>query len=132
MKWIIFVFSMIVACAPIDHSKTQNPFSIKPAADGPTVAAQLTAAYFDTRENCGTLSTPAFLCSGVLFRATNQSAGHHAWNPKPGDILSLFPMFGKMRTLIILLSAQSMASSSILTSMRQLAKFILKYCALSP
>lgn len=90
MKWIILVLSMIVACAPIDHSKTQNPLSIKPAADGPAVAAQLTAAYFDTRENCGTLSTPAFLCSGVLFRGTNQSAGHHAWNPNPGDIAVSF------------------------------------------
>lgn len=91
MKWIVLALSTMVVCAPVAHSKTQDAPSPRPAstnfytADGPTVVAQLTAAYFDTRENCGKLSTPAFLCTGVLLRGTGQSDSHHAWNPRPGS-----------------------------------------------
>ncbi|HEY0287804.1 MAG TPA: halovibrin HvnA [Pseudomonas sp.] len=85
MKWIILSLSLLSACVPVDHSITRAGSPVKPAADGATVAEQLTTAYLDTRENCDKPSTPAFLCSGVLFRGTKQSASHHAWNPKPGN-----------------------------------------------
>lgn len=50
--------------------------------DGPAVARRLTERYADTREDCGTDDRPAFLCSGVLFRATVPGP-YHTWNPNP-------------------------------------------------
>lgn len=85
MKWIILVLSLISACAPVNNTQTQRNSLLNKAVDGATVASQLTNAYLDTRENCGKLSIPAFLCSGVMLRGTSQSADHHAWNPKPGS-----------------------------------------------
>lgn len=85
MKWIILALSLIAPETYADQPSEQRVAPSNPAIEGATVAAELTSAYFDTREDCGKLSTPAFLCSGVLMRATDQSEDHHAWNPRPGS-----------------------------------------------
>ena len=51
--------------------------------DGQRVANDLNAQYADTRQNCGTASLPAALCSGVILRATKTNTGYRAWNPSP-------------------------------------------------
>ncbi len=81
----LFITSvLLVGCA---HEQQVGPLSTDErlgAMDGYAVAAALQASYRDTRQNCGSLSTPAFLCSGVLFRGTNESTSYHSWNPVPG------------------------------------------------
>lgn len=52
--------------------------------DGPTIARHLTERYADTRTDCGADDRPAFLCSGVLFRATIPGP-YHTWNPNPSN-----------------------------------------------
>lgn len=52
--------------------------------DGPTLARQLTERFADTRQDCGANDRPAFLCSGVLFRATIPGP-YHSWNPNPSN-----------------------------------------------
>lgn len=51
--------------------------------DGPTTAQALNARYADTRQNCGTPSIPAFLCSGVVLRATSYSTAYDPWDASP-------------------------------------------------
>lgn len=86
MKRALLLLAVLMSgCA--QHEGVQRA-SVAPAAspDGPSTAAALTAAYNDTRRDCGTVNRPAFLCSGVLFRATTPSPTHsyRSWNPKPG------------------------------------------------
>lgn len=50
---------------------------------GPEVAQTLSKRYADTRENCGTNSMPAFLCSGIILRGTVASTQYDSWNPSP-------------------------------------------------
>lgn len=52
--------------------------------DGLAVARHLTERYADTRDDCGAEDRPAFLCSGVLFRATVPGP-YHTWNPNPSS-----------------------------------------------
>lgn len=51
--------------------------------DGPATAEALTRRYNDTRANCGSDSMPAFLCSGVIIRATTYDPGYDTWDPSP-------------------------------------------------
>lgn len=53
------------------------------AVSGATVARHLQERYRDTRQNCNASSAPAFLCSGILMRATQNSPAFHSWNPNP-------------------------------------------------
>ncbi|WP_429580337.1 hypothetical protein [Pseudomonas frederiksbergensis] len=67
---------------------TSSPLSIRvigevPVGDGQRVANDLNAQYADTRQNCGSASLPAALCSGVILRATINGTGYRAWNPSP-------------------------------------------------
>ncbi|MCE6979603.1 hypothetical protein EI534_19940 [Pseudomonas frederiksbergensis] len=50
---------------------------------GQQVANELNQQYTDTRQNCGSTSLPAVLCSGVILRATINGTGYRAWNPSP-------------------------------------------------
>ena len=50
---------------------------------GQQVANELNQQYADTRQNCGSASLPAVLCSGVILRATINGTGFRAWNPSP-------------------------------------------------
>lgn len=52
----------------------------------PGIASTLNNRYNDIRQNCGDDSKPAFLCAGVVLRATGDSAGFDFWNPSPGSV----------------------------------------------
>ncbi|MBV4465559.1 hypothetical protein KVG95_19720 [Pseudomonas sp. SWRI79] len=54
------------------------------AASGPVTAQYLTERYLNKANMCrNNPSAPAFLCSGVLLRATQHSTQFHFWNPNP-------------------------------------------------
>ncbi|EJN16845.1 MULTISPECIES: hypothetical protein [unclassified Pseudomonas] len=60
------------------------PINVRANGTGPEIAAYLTKAYNDTATLCKNRpSAPAFLCSGVLLRATNHSASYRFWDPNP-------------------------------------------------
>lgn len=61
------------------------PMAQPAASRSSDVAAELTAQYRDTRADCGNSNSPAYLCSGVLFRGTRASTAYHSWNPSPGS-----------------------------------------------
>lgn len=84
MKLSLLLLSIALVCGCSSHPiPPQNSQSVT-ASDGLAVAAAIQANYLDARRNCGSESMPAFLCSGVLFRGTNESMDFHAWNPVPG------------------------------------------------
>lgn len=47
---------------------------------GAETARQLTERYNDRAANCGSASLAAFLCSGIIFRAT-KAGSYHVWDP---------------------------------------------------
>lgn len=53
---------------------------------GPEVATQLKAWYDDTRSDCGGTGQPAFLCTGVMMRATETNPAFYPWDPSPISI----------------------------------------------
>ncbi|EJN33700.1 hypothetical protein [Pseudomonas sp. GM80] len=72
---------------------TSNTIDIAAAAtntaqSGATVAADLTKRYNDVRVNCGSASTPAFLCTGVILRSTVPGPDYSTWNPSPHSVKS--------------------------------------------
>uniref|UniRef100_A0A7C2AYV9 Halovibrin HvnA n=1 Tax=Pseudomonas graminis TaxID=158627 RepID=A0A7C2AYV9_9PSED len=83
MKLFVLLLSIAVFSGCSSQTPPPQKSSVN-AVDGPAVAAAIQANYLDTRRNCGSESMPAFLCSGVLFRGTNESASYHSWNPVPG------------------------------------------------
>lgn len=56
------------------HTVTTSPMS------GEQVAAKLTENYRNKASNCGSASTPAFLCSGVILRTTTTSDAFDPWD----------------------------------------------------
>lgn len=67
-------------------SATESVAPFSAAMTGAQVAAELEKRYRDTRDNCGSASMPAFLCSGLLVRGTVPSAQFDAWNPSPTSV----------------------------------------------
>lgn len=55
-------------------------------ADGEATVLDIRNQYNDTSENCGTNNRPAFLCNGVIIRATAKSDKYKSWNPSPKSI----------------------------------------------
>lgn len=49
-------------------------------SSGDDVERHLTSRYSDIQENCGTASKPAFLCTGLVIRATTYSPEFHSWD----------------------------------------------------
>lgn len=49
-------------------------------------ASDLTDRYYNTPQDCGGPSRPAFLCSGVIFRGTRYSTAYHSWDPSPRSV----------------------------------------------
>lgn len=49
----------------------------------PRTAHDITENYYNEAKNCGSENKPAFLCSGVLLRATATSDHYHSWDPSP-------------------------------------------------
>lgn len=84
LVYTAIALTLLTGCAYEQHMAPLSTDEKAGAMDGYAVAAELRANYLDTRQNCGSASTPAFLCSGVLFRGTNESTQFHSWNPVPG------------------------------------------------
>ena len=59
--------------------------SVGPYETGADVERHLNARYRDATERCnnGSPTAPAFLCSGILVRATKYSGEYHSWIPNP-------------------------------------------------
>ncbi|UVK89381.1 hypothetical protein LOY52_04745 [Pseudomonas sp. B21-051] len=76
---------LLVACTQpvVDNLSGHAPQQTRLEQEGHATAAALAARYADTRRDCGSASTPAFLCSGILFRGTIHSPLYHFWNPSP-------------------------------------------------
>ncbi|WP_157646633.1 hypothetical protein [Burkholderia ubonensis] len=51
---------------------------------GPEAVHQLTEWYRKTYRDCGNGGRPAFLCSGVMLRATETNSAFLPWDPSPG------------------------------------------------
>jgi len=65
---------------------------------GADTARYLTEDYANTAKDCGGSTTPAFLCSGVLFRGTDTySTSYHAWDPSPSSQTSGGVSFSYLR-----------------------------------
>lgn len=85
--YMLNVLMLLGGCAHEQHSASlRSADGSEHVMDGYAVAAALKTAYLDKRQDCGSPSAPAFLCSGVLFRGTNESFSFHSWNPVPGRI----------------------------------------------
>lgn len=56
------------------------------AGAGETAVAQLNGWYQRRDVNCGSATRPAFLCSGVMLRATSSKSDFLPWDPSPGAI----------------------------------------------
>ena len=67
------------------------------AASCADTARALANRYQDTRENCGKASSPAFLCNGVIFRATIPSDDYNSWDPSPASVKSGGTSFSYLR-----------------------------------
>lgn len=52
---------------------------------GPDTASLLNQMYQDTRQDCGSPSRPAFLCSGVLLRGTTPSTAYPFYGISPAN-----------------------------------------------
>ncbi|MGF6221844.1 halovibrin HvnA [Pseudomonas frederiksbergensis] len=84
MKKIIALMLMVVlAGCQVRDQQLQSATTSSIAQSGPEIAADLTARYNDVRINCGSPSTPAFLCSGIILRSTVHGPGYFFWNPSP-------------------------------------------------
>jgi hypothetical protein len=68
------------------------------AAGCAETAKSLTARYKSTPENCGKSTSPAFLCSGVIFRATIPSNDYNSWDPSPNSVKSGGTSFSYLRS----------------------------------
>ncbi|MBL0667043.1 hypothetical protein JD488_10020 [Aeromonas jandaei] len=67
------------------------------AGVGEQTAQYMTRNYNNVVENCGSLTRPAFLCSGVLFRATNPDTSYNSWDPSPASVKSGGVSFSYLR-----------------------------------
>ncbi|MET0847829.1 MAG: halovibrin HvnC [Pseudomonas sp.] len=79
------LFCLIAGCS----SQIKRPSDVQvqqTALDGYATAAKLQALFNDTRADCGGPSRPAFLCSGIMGRATVKSTAYKVWNPSPSSV----------------------------------------------
>ena len=67
------------------------------AASCSDTAKALSDRYNDTRENCSKSTSPAFLCNGVIFRATVPSKDYNSWDPSPASVSSGGTSFSYLR-----------------------------------
>ncbi|MNJ29850.1 hypothetical protein D3C77_244320 [compost metagenome] len=84
-KYLLLMLSVFLASCtttPEPPPPTAPPASrsVLTIIDGPATAAALNTRYQDTRQNCGSASTPAFLCSGVILRVTTHSPDYDSWD----------------------------------------------------
>lgn len=95
----IFLLLALTACSTTqEEPKTPTTISRKVssaptlqtthATKGAEAAAQLTRWYNRTDKDCGTVTRPSFLCSGVMIRATETNPQFLPWDPSSGSIAS--------------------------------------------
>lgn len=82
------LFVLMVGCSQIDKTPTETGgvLSGGKAQNGPAIAAQLTALYANTVQNCNNSnSRPAFLCRGITLRVTVKDPAnkYKVWDPSP-------------------------------------------------
>jgi hypothetical protein len=58
------------------------------ATELPHTALDMYHLYHDTAHDCGGATRPAFLCSGIIIRATKPGAGYYSWQPSPNSVKS--------------------------------------------
>ncbi|MFQ6572825.1 hypothetical protein [Pseudomonas sp. UM16] len=89
-SYLLLMFSVLLISCTTAREPLPSPPATRPllqaTVDGPETATALTARYNDTKQNCGSASTPAFLCSGVIFRVTTYSTAYDSWDPSPTAI----------------------------------------------
>lgn len=83
LSWLL-AFLLLAGCSQVSRTPFYPETTQSVPFDGDAVAAALLDTYNDVSANCGSASRPAFLCSGVLLRGTNESHNYHSWNPVPG------------------------------------------------
>lgn len=76
--------SLRIRLASLTVAAVSATGSVAHAADtGPDIARLLNLAYQDTRRDCGDPTRPAYLCSGVLLRATTPSTAYAFYSVSP-------------------------------------------------
>ncbi|WP_313106953.1 HvnC protein [Pseudescherichia vulneris] len=91
-----FVAAQDIKQAKTDYFKTHSLRIDR--YSGAETAKYLNEDYASKVENCGGSSTPAFLCSGVLFRGTAAfSTSFHSWDPSPSSQTSGGVSFSYLR-----------------------------------
>ncbi|TNF79616.1 hypothetical protein FGE05_24200 [Pseudomonas sp. ICMP22404] len=92
---IAFGIALLLGCnATSQHAQqldTNNADEV-----GRQTAISLTARYYKKVADCGPTS-PAYLCSGVLFRGTQPSASYYFWNPSHFSVASGGVSFSYLR-----------------------------------
>ncbi|MCQ2999640.1 hypothetical protein NLO98_07710 [Pseudomonas syringae] len=85
--WLICLGILLLSCAhqhrEIEAVAINSSRTIAPLASGVEIARELTARYLNVATNCGTVTAPAFLCSGIIYRGTSYSTSYDTWNPSP-------------------------------------------------
>ncbi|WP_141562181.1 hypothetical protein [Pseudomonas sp. ICMP 561] len=79
-KAFLLAFGFILSSCTYAPNDNPPPQQTRQDNTGDVVQRQLTERYNDTRANCGLPSHPAFLCSGVIIRATAYSPNYHVWD----------------------------------------------------
>jgi len=80
-RYLMTIFVLLLAGCTLS-SLPESSLSVNPVypRNGEEIARSLTTAYHNTAANCGTPTTPAFLCSGVTLRITKTSDNYDPWN----------------------------------------------------
>lgn len=91
MLGMIFLLFSSSSYALMNASSETSSFdkkSNRAVITGQQIADYMNVDYNNVVENCGSASRPAFLCSGVLFRATNPDTSYNSWDPSPASVSS--------------------------------------------
>ena len=76
-----FSLVLLLACAGSAFSLTARATDL-----GPVTASLLTDLYQYTPDDCGDDSRPAYMCSGVMLRATNPTTAYHFYSISPASL----------------------------------------------
>ncbi|MGX0888368.1 hypothetical protein AB7M22_000376 [Pseudomonas sp. ADAK2 TE3594] len=80
MRNLVFLILLVL----LTGCSSSPVINVSHTTSGASVAASLQKRYNETIDKCnGSPSQPAFLCSGVLLRATDTPNGFHVWDPSP-------------------------------------------------
>jgi len=80
-RYLMTVFILLLAgCTLSSLPESNRSVNSAYSRSGEETARSLTMAYHNTAANCGTPTTPAFLCSGVILRITTTSNNYDPWN----------------------------------------------------